>query len=177
MAFSRIAGSLDDAVCVRMVSNRSRDPITSVQGFGARRRSSTHSRTSMGRSRTDLRSITAKGTTKLFEKHFPGEPLTATLHDTFYSEDYADWSELRNILAHRIASGRTVHMTMQGATTPPPPNRWTSVRPAPARPGYSARVLPPLEITEQGLVPRRRWLASRMDAVLSAAHEFVAKHL
>ena len=126
---------------------------------------------------TDLRKITAKGTTKLFDRYFPGEPLTAALHDTFYSEDYADWSDLRNILAHRIASGRIVYMTTQGSTTPPPPNRWTSARPAPAKPGYSARVLPPLEITEQGLVPRRKWLAGRMDAVLSAAHEFVAKHL
>jgi len=124
-----------------------------------------------------LLKITAQETTRLFDKHFIGDPLTVALHDTFFSQDYADWGELRNILAHRIASGRIVYMSMQGATTPPPPNRWTSARPAPAKLGYSARTLPSLEITEKALVPRRAWLAGRMDAVLSAAHEFAAKHL
>jgi hypothetical protein len=123
------------------------------------------------------RKITAQETTRLFDKHLRGEPLAVALHETYASQDCADWSELRNILAHRIASGRIIQLSTAGATAPSPPDRWTSARPSPTKPGYSARVIPPLQITEHGLVPRRRWLAGRMDAVLSAAHEFVVKHL
>ena len=128
---------------------------------------------------SDLKKITAKATADLFDKHFAGEPLTVALHETFYCEDYADWGELRNILAHRIASGRIIHFYGVGANIPPVPNRWTSARPAAAKATHAprARALPPLVISEHGLVPRRKWLAERMAVVLSVAHQFVAKHL
>ncbi len=129
---------------------------------------------------TNLRRITPGNTVDLFTKHFAGEAITSALTETFHSEDWNDWGELRNLLAHRITSGRIVQLSTRPA--PAVADQWLSARAAPAPRALPnivvvPRTLPPLAITEDGLIPRRRWLANRYEIILSAAHPFIAEHL
>lgn len=130
----------------------------------------------------DPQKITPHTTIGLFDTHFPGERLTNALRDIVYTEDYDDWAHLRNILAHRIASGRTVTLTMAGSTQHVPPARWHAAIPSPPprkphKIPHAPRTLAPLVIEETGLLPRRKWLATHFEVVLSAAHEFIAQRV
>jgi hypothetical protein len=123
------------------------------------------------------RGIKPEPTIVLFHNHFPGELLTDELHATFYSQDYLDWSDLRNLLMHRIAAGRTIQISSAGARVALPPDRWTSARLSTPKPTHSPRTLPELEISANAFLLRRAWLSHRMTAILSAAHDFAVKYL
>jgi hypothetical protein len=56
-----------------------------------------------------LRAITPTETLHAFEQAFPGEPLTALLGQMISDGAYRQWSEVRNVLAHRVATaGRAI---------------------------------------------------------------------
>ncbi len=56
-----------------------------------------------------LRNITPTATLRTFKQVFPGEPLTALLGQMLSDETYRQWSEIRNVLAHRVATaGRSI---------------------------------------------------------------------
>jgi hypothetical protein len=55
------------------------------------------------------RSITPETTRDVYTQVFPGLPLTELLGHIQEDEKYREWSDIRNILAHRVASiGRTI---------------------------------------------------------------------
>lgn len=56
-----------------------------------------------------LRNITPPATLHAFEQAFPGSPLTSLLGHLLSDETYRQWSEIRNVLAHRVATaGRSI---------------------------------------------------------------------
>ncbi len=56
-----------------------------------------------------LRKITPRGTLKTFKQNFPGLPITAYLARLLADPDYKNWCDIRNVLAHRVATaGRTI---------------------------------------------------------------------
>lgn len=56
-----------------------------------------------------LRDITPAATFRTFERAFPGRPLTVLLGRLLSDEAYRQWSEIRNVLAHRAATaGRSI---------------------------------------------------------------------
>jgi hypothetical protein len=63
-----------------------------------------------------MRSITPERTAKRLEEAFPEEAITITLKETLVQGIYAEWKDIRNILAHRTAPGRVIYL----ATKKPP---------------------------------------------------------
>src|SRR6266849_7340675 len=56
-----------------------------------------------------LRNIAPAATLQAFEQAFPGSPLTSLLGRLLSDETYRQWSEIRNVLAHRVATaGRSI---------------------------------------------------------------------
>ncbi|HEX6555961.1 MAG TPA: hypothetical protein VF026_24600 [Ktedonobacteraceae bacterium] len=56
-----------------------------------------------------LRNISPAETLRAFERVFPGSRLTSLLSHLLSDEAYRQWSEIRNVLAHRVATaGRSI---------------------------------------------------------------------
>lgn len=68
------------------------------------------------------RFITPQKTYETYLQAFPGQPITELLGHMQEDEIYKEWSEIRNILAHRIASaGRTIQMSSPNFSSNEPP--------------------------------------------------------
>lgn len=100
----------------------------------------------------DLRSINLNRTQVNFTAVFPEERITATLGQLRGSSELHAWKDIRNILAHRSAPGRSIY---------------TSGEPAVWRAG------PVLDLSTTG--SRRAWLAQVLSALLGDADAFVQK--
>ena len=60
----------------------------------------------------NLKDINPEYTTKKFISVFPTDPITILLKQLTTSQDYRDWKDIRNILAHRSAPGRTIQFSI-----------------------------------------------------------------
>lgn len=104
----------------------------------------------------DLRFINLQHTVIQFTKAFPEEGIAITLRKTLGDDTYKEWKEIRNILAHRAAPGRTIYV----------PTR----RSAPA-----ALWKVGIQLDENTTFSRRKWLATIMDSLLRETDNFTAR--
>ena len=58
------------------------------------------------------RNINPESTANRFRTTFPNEEISRALNRMVNGQEYEDWKELRNILAHRGAPGRHIHRTI-----------------------------------------------------------------
>lgn len=58
----------------------------------------------------DLRKINVRTTGEAYEKAFPGDVLTATIGQLRSDPAYEELCDLRNVLSHRTAPGRHIHL-------------------------------------------------------------------
>ncbi|MDP9311948.1 MAG: hypothetical protein M3R24_13870 [Chloroflexota bacterium] len=108
------------------------------------------------------RSITVPATTDKFLKHYPHDLLPATLDEVRKSTEYKEWSDIRNVLAHRILPARqhtvAFHLLQQSSSHDV---SWMQG-------GI------PLDLNTTAF--RRVWLAKVISELVQAADEFTRAH-
>ncbi|MGH9425684.1 MAG: hypothetical protein ACRD2L_05180, partial [Terriglobia bacterium] len=97
------------------------------------------------------RDIKVSSTANMMAQQFPGIPLTRALTALCTEAAYAEWKEVRNILAHRITPGRQFYLS----TGPDQrPAEWLGIG-----------------LTDRFTRARRAWLAERLELLVAAAAE------
>lgn len=104
----------------------------------------------------DKRTISPEHTSDRFRATFPNAGLSRALHATVNSQDYRDWKEIRNILAHRGTPGRTIHATV-GSGVGRNDALWTRG----------------IALDASTTPARRLWLAGTLRTLLQEANLFV----
>ena len=104
-----------------------------------------------------MRSINPEKTTKQFAVAFPEEDITAALQQMCTAQDFRDWKEIRNILAHRSTPGRVFHL---------------------GGPHHGEALwVKGIQIDINTTASRREWLAITTCALLNAADDFTDRNL
>ncbi len=118
--------------------------------------------------RVSPRAITPKTTYEAYKQVFSGLPITERLGSLLEDERYKEWSEIRNVLAHRVAfAGRTTEYPFAlpfGASFNQPP---LSVKPW----GMN------LALDAETTVSRYPWLRETINTALEDTATFVAQQL
>lgn len=109
-----------------------------------------------------IRKVKPASVASAFAKDYPGDALTEALHRVLATSAFQEWTEMRNVLAHRIVPGRIIYGGSVSATIPPPALR------------VSALLCIP--ITDETTSTRRAWLASTLTDVLTQSDSFAARH-
>lgn len=63
--------------------------------------------------------VSPSRTREAFKRAFPRDPIVATVGALFADPEYQKWREVRNVLTHRTAPGRTVYVSIGQDDTPP----------------------------------------------------------
>lgn len=100
----------------------------------------------------DMKNVTPEDTFERFKNKYKGEKITLALNQLIDSSEYKEWKEIRNILAHRIAPGRSFHHggSHHGETL------W----------------IKGIQIDNNTTVSRRKWLAKTFSNILQEAKDF-----
>jgi len=107
----------------------------------------------------DLRSITPKKTAGQFADAFPKESITVALKKTItHDVVYREWGKIRNILAHRAALGRIIHLSTKSS---PRAALWETG----------------IQLDENTTSSRRKWLAKTVSTMLRETDSFTANNL
>ncbi|HYU76632.1 MAG TPA: hypothetical protein VEL31_28510 [Ktedonobacteraceae bacterium] len=115
--------------------------------------------------RSGPRRITPEETHRAYTQAFPGLPTTEFLDRILRDEMYKEWSQIRNILAHRVTSaGRTIELSPFGFPLNGPP---LSVKPW----GMDL----PLDATTT--TSRYTWLRETINTALEKTAGFAAQQL
>jgi len=101
----------------------------------------------------DLKLINPEKTTTQFKKAFAGKGITDALAQLIDSQDYGDWKDIRNVLAHRSAPGRIFY-----ASTHPPTQ--------------AALWKIGIQLDDRTTESRREWLAKTLSTLLQDADSF-----
>jgi hypothetical protein len=103
----------------------------------------------------DLRSINPESTNSQFKKVFPEESFNTILSRVTSSPEFRAWKEVRNILAHREAPGRTIFLSNSGSS---PAALW--------------KVGIPLDANTTA--SRRKWLAETLGLLIKETDIFTS---
>lgn len=108
----------------------------------------------------DWRRVTPSSTRKQFASVFPQDSLTNALEALLSSRELDEWREVRNILVHRSAPGRTIALTMGSG----PQQR-------------AALWVQGITLDERTTTSRREWLLGELAGLMRAARGFAEVHL
>ncbi len=112
----------------------------------------------------DLRGINPRSVVPRFVGRFPGDAFTVAVQAPLAAAEYGEWRDVRNILAHRTALGRTFSMHLSVGQPPVKgPTGWTG------SPGF--------DFTDQATSSRLAWLSIALNSLLAAASDFVTRTL
>ena len=100
--------------------------------------------------------VSPERTHKAYSKAFPGEPILALFDQTFSDDGYVQLKDIRNVLAHRTAPGRTFYVSLDSSE--PLPAEWK---------------LFGLSIDHELTVTRRRDLARLLSTILVGTQAFI----
>ncbi len=98
------------------------------------------------------RDVTPKRTAADFQSKFSGTTLANSLSQLVLDQSFSEWSEIRNVLAHRGHPGRTFNVGGPG-----PEAVWN---------------IPKLELNEDLTRKRRKWLADTLADLLNGSRAF-----
>jgi hypothetical protein len=99
------------------------------------------------------RDVSPESTVRWLRESCPDEALTGRLATVTVSDEYREWKELRNVLAHRSTPGR--HFIVGGNTT------WGEA----------------VEIDEETTSDRRWWLAATCHELAAGTLDFCSRYL
>lgn len=109
----------------------------------------------------DMRSITPERTTCQFKKVFPKESITVALEQVTTAQDFLDWKEIRNILAHRSVPGRIIRLQVGTSAHHRSAALWAKG----------------IQIDKNTTASRRKWLAKAIADLLNATDDFTSRYL
>jgi len=114
----------------------------------------------------DIRKVGLSWAASVFAKAYPRDPLSAALKRILAMPNYDEWSNIRNVLAHRVTPGRTLYMrtiSRDNNPTPAPPDEWR----------VSDLRIP---LTDQTTASRRFWPVSSLADVLTNSDDFATHY-
>jgi len=109
----------------------------------------------------ELRQLTIGTIATRFAAVFPGDPLTVAMTTLRADKELSDWQSIRNILAHRLAPGRTHYARVGGSPAGLESTTW----------------LKGIPIDLATTASRRSWLAGVITDMVQAADGFVRRHV
>jgi hypothetical protein len=109
----------------------------------------------------DQRRVSSASTAKAYERRFPTEKIVTALKAFVDSAEYTQWRDIRNVLMHRAAPGRTFHVAPGGADETPV-DRWK---------------LFAIPLDKRTLPDRRRHASQLLGPAMAALAEFAETHL
>lgn len=68
----------------------------------------------------DQQSVSPISTDRAYSRSFPGSPILTAFGATFADAAYREWREVRNVLTHRTAPGRTIFVSIGSDDDLPP---------------------------------------------------------
>lgn len=110
---------------------------------------------------SELRAVTVGTVVKRFASAFTGDNLTTAMAGLQQDPLLTAWQEIRNVLAHRVAPGRTHNASVGGVSGGLQDTVWLNGIPIDATTTAS----------------RRKWLAGAIVAVVEATKDFVRAHI
>jgi len=105
-------------------------------------------------SEADLKSITPSKTARSYSETFPGDMLSNAMDMLVKDATFMEWIDVRNILSHRTAPGRTFHAAAHGED------------------GGKATWLHGINIDDRTTSSRRLWLSKSLSDILQPAETF-----
>lgn len=112
---------------------------------------------------SDRRRVSSKTFLKRLLVHWPTEDLATRLDDVLGSLEYREWSDFRNVLAHRVTPGRHIRVSV-GA----PPSIPTSFD---TRQHMSTDEI---SLDESTTESRLQWLIATVNALMKSASFFIS---
>jgi hypothetical protein len=108
-----------------------------------------------------LKAICPKSTACAFSKAFSGDSFADLLSRLTDLDDFREWNDIRNVLAHRCAPPRRLFRDVGATERVPRAPIW----------------LPGITLDQQTTVRKRSWLAATMRELLESAERFTASRL
>lgn len=68
----------------------------------------------------DQQLVSPVSTQRIYTQVFPGDPILVTFQSLFAHAAYREWKEVRNVLTHRTAPGRTLFVSFDSDADLPP---------------------------------------------------------
>jgi hypothetical protein len=112
----------------------------------------------------NFRNINANKVCEQFMRKYPLDDFTNHLNTLLRSTEYENWKQIRNILAHRSAPGRNIHVTLGGENSEKA-TVW--------------KIMTPQEITLDAATTseRRIWISNNLKMLLESAFQFVQEYI
>lgn len=108
----------------------------------------------------EQQAVSPTSTSRLYERVFPTDVILANFQALFADAAYREWKEVRNVLTHRTAPGRTIFVSIGSDEDLPPRWKINNI------------------VLDEKTAPSRRAHASRMlGTLMSAADDFVERHM
>jgi hypothetical protein len=107
------------------------------------------------RTDADLRAVNPQTCAAAFGRAFAGHPLTATLGELQADPKLKDWSNVRNVLAHRLSPGWNIEVGGEKAYV-----KWLGI-----------------SLDMETTASRRKWLSEWLARMLAETDAFTAVHL
>lgn len=102
--------------------------------------------------------ISPQSTMVSFKAAFAGDAINDAINILITNTDYIEWREIRNILTHRAAPGRTFFVGIGGPNDEPLPDQWK---------------IKGIALDKNMAVGRRRRLSDLLTQILDACQRFV----
>jgi hypothetical protein len=110
------------------------------------------------------RSVDPKATAEAYSSSFPTDPFTSSLNSLLSDQSWRDLKDLRNVLVHRAAPGKTLFRTVgSGPATPPDQLRLGDFH------------LPDVDFDARVTGVRREWVARFLDTFCRGLDEFTTR--
>jgi hypothetical protein len=105
--------------------------------------------------------ISPQSTMAAFKAAFTNDAINSLISALTASTNYIEWREIRNILTHRAAPGRTFFVGIGGAGDEPLPDQWK---------------IKGIALDKKMAVSRRSQLADLLNQLLNGSQEFVERN-
>lgn len=108
----------------------------------------------------EQQAVSPASANRTYERAFPGDPILNTFQSIFADVAYREWKEVRNVLTHRTAPGRTIFVSIGSDEDLPPRWKINNI------------------VLDESTAASRRTHASRMlGTLLNAAADFIESHV
>jgi hypothetical protein len=109
----------------------------------------------------EQRKIYPKRVAEAFRARFPTDELGVELERLRVSQEFKDWGECRNVLAHRVAPRRMIYVDLGASVGQTHPGDWWR----------------DLALDQQLIRRSRRWLAEALKTIMTQADTFTSENL
>jgi hypothetical protein len=109
----------------------------------------------------DQQRISPQSASAAVAKAFPSEPLNVVIASLLSDAQFLEWREIRNVLTHRAAPGRTFFVSIGDPAAAQLPDQWK---------------LKGIPLDDQMALTRRAQLSQQLDQLIDGIRDFTFRH-